>query len=422
VSKEPASGIRLKAFGSGKCVSLATLQGIRRKIRLGMSEKTASVPPGRIPKSKFGRFAKRRPRMVLLCVNLVAISLILLVAEILLRSWGNVPGYLHMGHDVFRPLADGQTLQVSEEYFTDSLGIYRADPDSFVHRGFLVNSWGFRGPEFDLQDSARKRIMLIGDSFTFGAHAKPMDSCYADLIRRTGHQIFNFGIPGTDPDQYERIAKHYIPIVKPDLVCLFFYMNNDVMYYPKDVVPDGNIYHITNIGWLNAYLDGSYIGDAEETYAYFLKRFGVPPNNVFNRLCARTVIGTRLWQAMDRFGWVNGKREPAMQQRMDSSAGLRKRGPYAGKHLQAVAGMCEAAGIPFRMFFIPGHGAIERPDTAAMPSLFEGLPYVFPENLTVEDYYSKTDGHFNNSGHRKMAEVIMEELLRVLPPRHQGTK
>ncbi len=387
-----------------------------------MSEKTASVPAERIPKSKFGRFAKRRPRTVLLLVNLFLLLLIFFVAEILMRAWGNVPGYLHMGHAVFRPLEEGQTLQVSEEYYTDSLGIYRADPDSFVNRGFLVNSWGFRGPEFDLQDSVRKRVMLIGDSFTFGAHAKPMDSCYADLLRASGHQIFNFGIPGTDPDQYERIARNYIPQVHPDMVCLFFYMNNDIMYYPKDVVPGGNIYHITNIGWLNAYLDGGYLGGPEETYAYFLKRFAVPPNNFFNRLCARTVVGTRLWQALDHFGWVNGQREPAIQQRMETSAELRKQGPYAGKHLRAVAQVCEAEGIPFRIFFIPGHGAIERPDTAAMPTLLEGLPYVYPDGLTVEDYFAKTDGHFNNSGHRKMADVVMGELLRVLPSSYQGNR
>ncbi|HEX2901663.1 MAG TPA: hypothetical protein VHS96_18270, partial [Bacteroidia bacterium] len=361
-------------------------------------------------KSKFRLWAARRPRLVLLLVNMVGITLVLVIVELVLRAWGLAPGYLDMGHADFKPLAKGQQLQVSEEFYTDSLGIYRAFPDSFVNRGFPVNSWGFRGPEFDLQDSSRKRVMLIGDSFTWGANAKPMDSCYADLLRGLGHQVFNFGIPGTDPDQYERIAELYIPQVNPDMVCLFFYMNNDIMRYPKAVVPNGNIYHITNVGWLNAYLDGDYIGGPEETYAYFKQRFNVPPTNAFNRLCAKTVIGTRAWQVLNRLEWVDGKRPAAIQARMDASEEARKHGPYAGRHLRVVARICASRGIPFRMFVIPGHDAIQRPDTAAMPGLFVGLPYHYPEGLVSADYFGRPDGHFNNSGHRKMAQTVTREI------------
>jgi hypothetical protein len=217
-------------------------------------------------------------------------------------------------------LPQGQTLQVSREYYSDSLGIFKALPDSFNHRtGYHVNSWGFRGAEFDLTDSSRQKIMLIGDSFTWGAHADPIDSSFADRLRSPDRQILNFGIPGTNPDQYERIAQRYIPIVNPDVICVFFYMKNDAMPWPNDVVPYGNCYHITNIGWLNAYLEGPYIGGPEETYQYYLERFNIPPNNWFNRFCAQTVIGSRFWQVLERMKWVDDRRPAHIQARKDAS-------------------------------------------------------------------------------------------------------
>lgn len=365
--------------------------------------------------SKFRRFAARRPRTVLLLVNVVGIAIVLLLVEIVLRAWGLVPGYLDMGHDDFRPLPKGQTLTVSREYYTDSIGIFRALPDSFNRRpGYHVNSWGFRGPEFDLKDSSRKKIMLIGDSFTWGAHATPIDSSYADRLRRPGYQILNFGIPGTEPDQYERIAERYLDTVKPDMVCLFFYMGNDVMGQPKIVLPNSNIYHITNVGWLNAYLEGGYIGGPEETYNYYLKRFNLPPNNLFNRFCALTVIGTRVWQVMDQLKWVDEQRPDSVGTRKAKALEMYLQGPYSGPHVRHISEMCAERSIPFRMFVIPKHDVIERPDTAAMPTLFSGTPYLYLEGLTADDYYGRPDGHFNNKGHRKMAEFVRREIERVL--------
>lgn len=362
------------------------------------------------------RWMRRRPRMVLLLVNLMGILLVLVVAEYALRGWGMVPGYLDMGHADFHPLPKGESLRVSQEFYTGDDGIYRALPDSFLRRpGYHVNSWGFRGPEPDLGDSVRPRLMLIGDSFTWGAHADPIDSSYADLIRRPDVQVFNFGIPGTDPDQYQRVAETFIPRVEPDAVFLFFYMANDAMSLPHDVGPRQNCYHITQIGWLNAFLDGGYIGGPEETYRYYLDRFNVPPHNAFNRFCARTVIGTRFWQVLDRLGWVNSTRTPEIEARKARNIEQLKSKPYSGGHLRAISSYCAGRGIPFRLFFIPAHTAIERPDTASEPRLLGGLPYLYPEGLTADDYYGRPDGHYNNAGHRKMAALVKAEMERIFP-------
>lgn len=368
------------------------------------------------PKSKLGQWMQRNPKRFLLLANFLGLFLVLLVVEILLRSWGLVPGYLDMGWDDFRPMPKGQKLQVSTEFYTDSEGIFKALPDSFVHRpNYHVNSWGFRGPEFEPHDSSRKKIMLIGDSFTWGATAKPVDSSYADLIRRPDLQIMNFGIPGTEPDQYLRLAELYIPKVNPDMVCIFFYMGNDVLMTHQDVKPFQNRYHITNIGWLNPFLDGPYIGDAEETYAYYLKRFSVPKSTILNKFLAQTVIGTRLWQLLSRVGILSNKLDEEVQSRIDTFQHEAKNGPYSGEYLREIKAICAARKIPIKLFVMADHNQIEVPKNANTPGLFEGFDFLFPEDIQSSDYYGRPDGHYNNSGHRKMAKHILVEIRRLFP-------
>ena len=372
------------------------------------------------PKSKLGKWMQQNPKRFLLLANVFGLLVIVIFFEILLRSWGLAPGYLDMGWDDFRPLPEGETLKVSKEFYTDSEGIFKALPDSFNHRPhYHVNSWGFRGDEFQPDDSSRKKIMLIGDSFTWGANAKPVDSSYADLIRRPEYQILNFGIPGTEPDQYAHIAEHYIPLVNPDMVCLFFYMGNDVLMMRQDVKPFQNRYHLTQLGWLNAFLDGDYIGDADATYAYYLKRFNLPKTTLFNKFCALTVIGTRFWQLLTRVGVLSADREPEIQKRIDAFQKGAMDGPYSGEYLRKIQAQCKAANIPLKLFVMSDHNDISRPAKADSPGLFQGLDYFFPEDITLDDYYGRPDGHYNNSGHRKMARHILKEIEKVFPPEAQ---
>lgn len=370
------------------------------------------------PKSKLGNWMQRNPKRFLVLVNLFGLCLILLIFEILLRSWGLVPGYLDMGWDDFRPLPKGEKLQISKEFYTDAEGIFKALPDSFNHRPhFHVNSWGFRGDEFEPNDSSRKKIMLIGDSFTWGANARPITNSYADLIRKPEYQVMNFGIPGTEPDQYAHIAAHYIPLVKPDMVCVFFYMGNDVLMMRQDVKPFQSRYHLTQIGWLNAFLDGDYIGDAEATYAYYLKRFNLPQTTFFNKICAQTVIGTRLWQFLTRVGILSDDRDPEIQARIDSFQKNAVDGPFSGEYLRKIQAQCKAAEIPLKLFVMSDHNDISRPANAETSGLFQGFDYFFPEDMTIDDYYGRPDGHYNNSGHQKMAKHVLNEIEKVFPPR-----
>jgi lysophospholipase L1-like esterase len=361
-------------------------------------------------KSRLGRWMQAHPRKSLLVFNLAGVLLVLLVVEGILRNMGMQPGYLDMGHGDFRPLPKGTPLRVEHTFFTDSTATFRAFPDSFNHKpGFFINEDGFRTRPFGEKDSSRKRIMFIGDSFVWGATAKPIDSSFVDLVGRAGYETINLGIPGTGPPQYARLAEKYIPQLEPDQVVVVFYLANDILYAEEDFGPGQNPYYITNAGWLNAFLDDSWLPDADSAYAYYLRRFGIPRTTVFNRFCAATVIGSRAWQLLRSLGWVEGW-DPEVKRRMELRDKRLSPAPVSERYLQRIANLCRDRGIPFHLLIVPLHTDLATPVATAYPDLFVELPYREPGSIVRSDYNEWPDGHFNNHGHRKFADFVLEVI------------
>ena len=95
-----------------------------------------------------------------------------------------------------------------------------------------TNSLGLRDREFQLDELAgRRRILLIGDSVTFGTGVDA-DWRFSDFMQRALGEdvaVINAGVPGWGNDQellyYETIACKF----EPDIVVLTFTMVNDVV-------------------------------------------------------------------------------------------------------------------------------------------------------------------------------------------------
>lgn len=91
-----------------------------------------------------------------------------------------------------------------------------------------TNSIGMRGErEFDvLRRGGTPRMILVGDSYTFGAYADEHSAFHAVLSRDhlPGWEILNLGVGGYGPDQallmYERLGARY----RPDVVVYGFYV------------------------------------------------------------------------------------------------------------------------------------------------------------------------------------------------------
>jgi hypothetical protein len=95
-----------------------------------------------------------------------------------------------------------------------------------------INPQGFRDPR-SFNDlviaSDRTRIMVLGDSFMWGAQLDATESVPQQLQRALGdrYEVFNLGVPGWGIDQMYLGYERYVSVLHPDVVILA-YIDDDV--------------------------------------------------------------------------------------------------------------------------------------------------------------------------------------------------
>ncbi len=149
-------------------------------------------------------------------------------------------------------LASNWTSQ--EEFTPDSQLIYGgAKNKDFVDRTdeytqhVVTNSLGFRDREIRKKKNNTHRILVVGDSFTFGHGISSNDKTYPRQLEKyiqdktdttlENVEVYNLGIRGYSPDQEYRYIKNIINSLEPDLV--IWTLNN-----PGDIY---NTIHVS--GW-----------------------------------------------------------------------------------------------------------------------------------------------------------------------------
>lgn len=91
-----------------------------------------------------------------------------------------------------------------------------------------INNLGFRGRNTTIEKK-RKRVLLIGDSFTFGWGVE-LEETWVSLLSESYPNIefLNLGQGGNHPGDYVQVAKRAIPFLKPDLVFVNVLQGNDI--------------------------------------------------------------------------------------------------------------------------------------------------------------------------------------------------
>ncbi|MCF8255997.1 MAG: hypothetical protein K9J06_00470 [Flavobacteriales bacterium] len=91
-----------------------------------------------------------------------------------------------------------------------------------------INNLGFRGPDVSIAKK-RKRILLLGDSFTFGWGVEEHET-WAQLLQMEfpDWEILNLGRGGTHPGDHVQLARKAIPLLRPDLVIVGVLQANDL--------------------------------------------------------------------------------------------------------------------------------------------------------------------------------------------------
>jgi lysophospholipase L1-like esterase len=150
---------------------------------------------------------------------------------------------LYYSYDASR--GDPEAFARWEEYYTsqfDRLGleIFEPDPEKFlpfrlrpgstgtmVNSRISINSLGFRGPEFAAAKGDAYRIVVLGESTTFGmtidADDKPWPELLEQIIRqrlktRRPVQVINAGVPAYNViANVHRLPREILPL-KPDMI------------------------------------------------------------------------------------------------------------------------------------------------------------------------------------------------------------
>jgi hypothetical protein len=277
-----------------------------------------------------------------------------------------------------------------------------------------LNDAGFRSVAFRSYPTTSKKVLLLGDSFTFGQNAENLTSAFADILMARGYAVFNSGISSTDPAQYEAVAKKYIPILKPDVVVVNFFMGNDIFYFRRPVEPYRMSRYACNAGMIMAYPSVEWLPNTEAAYAFLCDEYGIPKGaGWFGAICGKTAVTTLLWRtlrALNLIGFAAPNAEYwARCQPLESKT------PVSGQHLKAIETIATENGAAFVLAAIPELDSLSRHIPADYPGLFDGLEVHVP-NLERTDYTGEVS-HFGDVGHMKYANFLQSLINDALAKR-----
>jgi lysophospholipase L1-like esterase len=278
-------------------------------------------------------------------------------------------------------------LAPNPQFATDANGFWVANA---ARDG--INPDGYRSPPLDEPARGRKTLLVLGDSFTWGMSAAPLSEAYPDRLRRAGYKVCNLGIPGLATVQYRAQAERYIPQLKPDAVCLFFYTGNDFDQEPP-IVPGRPRNYETNIAELRALrMDGTAIPFDTATRE-FASWYGAGLWPWTQRRLAATGIATVA-------GAWSGPGDQALI-------------ATAQENIRAVATICEANGAKFLLFLLPTRGELQTALSEGAATHLSALdPLVIP-GITPEHYAPQPDAHYNNAGHATVADFALNQLKKA---------
>lgn len=88
----------------------------------------------------------------------------------------------------------------------------------------IENEFGFRDESW--LNSKEKTILLIGDSFTWGAGIKNVSNTYPAIVeKRINYTIYSVAKPGWNTEHHLKALKRYMPL-KPDIVIIAYSVND----------------------------------------------------------------------------------------------------------------------------------------------------------------------------------------------------
>jgi hypothetical protein len=297
---------------------------------------------------------------------------------------------------------------------------------------YEINQYGFRGHSWTNLPSNRKRIVLLGDSFTFGLGVNEGDTFTACLAQSDPeNEYLNFGVPGYSTDQEYLLQQEVAGKFQPEVYLLLFYLGNDIvdnlLHVPLQVQQEKPLFRL--------------LEDDELT----LTNVPVPSAEVkrtHDTVTLESIIyGDALAQAQNPLGrWLRTNRllemvlPPPRLRTTELQAALEDRLIEQKRLqvalLQAMSETATAHGGKLVLALLPGMSYVTSPVSPS--SLFQDHVRLFMLNTAEinhlksidvagsmrelhdagegRDWFFPNEGHYTPAGHRIVAKIIRQGL------------
>ena len=278
-------------------------------------------------------------------------------------------------------------------------------------RRCLVNQQGFYDdqefvPDTDFGEGLR--ILILGDSFAYGASAKIGHSFVAVLEQALPDAtIWNTAMPGTGTNQAVLSFRAIAPLLQPHITILAFYMND---FHDNMLPVDSYFFGVSSslpplaIRQYHLDLQGNVFLQNEQSDLYYRYKGVDPPANELHRVIGETRLGSIVLRSLE-----------AVRQTLSRAEGTRleRQAVATREHLQAL----RDATVDTQLFML----IIPTREDLSRSSAHYQLALRIADDLDIQhldlrtalsetDYANQPDVHWNTSGHRKIGALLGECL------------
>lgn len=280
-------------------------------------------------------------------------------------------------------------------------GVFPGNVDTNRTFPYRTNWQGLRDRDRFQKKPGTKRVLVIGDSYTWGyavAEEEAFPQTAERLLSERGSpeiEVINGGIPDYNSRQERSLLERLMPIYQPDAVFLAYVVNDAE---PSTAMPT----------------------PPEETYRHARSWFVTELQEVANRRLFRSRVFRSAKDTVDG-NYLDGFAEDSLKWR-DSKQAIRE-----------MLDLCTAARIPFTVLILPDFtqpfddGYAWRPIHDAVVSWGREMALPVFDLLVLfrgEDHEALLvpwDGHPNAEGHRRIAEFLVTRILEDRRLARNGT-
>ena len=258
-----------------------------------------------------------------------------------------------------------------------------------------INKHGFYSIPFDSKPYEGPKVLLLGDSFTWGHSTSHKSKSFSNCLLHAGYNAYNTGISGTDVQQYQLVLEKYFEVIRPDIVVLNFFLGNDISYFKRRVGGQFPPLYHTNAGVLMTMQNGVQFTDVNQCYQNIERNMKIPSGSVVNDVMRKTVITTFLWELL------------VTQELIDHEFFVGLDFPerdITNELMEPILFFCDSVGVPLVLSVIPELVDDKLIGAESVEGLFRNLRYHQPK-MTIE-MYNPDDGHFNDQGHKAYADYL----------------